>query len=81
VSAPGTFAVIFVANSCRYTCHASDCPQAVTKVHRRGGSEQFRIEREFTSIEAARAFADADESEKAGEPTKAIWRVCGCAKR
>jgi hypothetical protein len=34
----------------------------------------------FDTIEAARAWSDADESEKAGEPVQSSFRVCDCAK-
>lgn len=73
------FALIFVRYTCRYSCHAWDCPAA------KDTRKQFRIltensPQDFDSIEAARAYADEDESTKAGQPTKAIWRVCKCTK-
>lgn len=68
------YALLFIPKSCRYTVHAASCSAAtdVPDVRHRLG--------EFDSVAAARTYANQDESEKAGEPTKAIWRQCNCTK-
>jgi hypothetical protein len=72
------FTLVFMHNTASYCCHAQGCSAATDDPTRRGGRSAFP--EAFESIAAAHAFADQDESEKAGESTKAIWRVCKCAK-
>lgn len=70
------YVLTFAANTAGYRCHAVGCKMAVsmqrTNVH--------LIPETFDTIEAARAWSDADESEKAGEPVQSSFRVCDCAK-
>lgn len=70
------YVVIFVHNTGRYSCHAQNC-RAATKDD---PHSQSLIPESFDTIAAAQAWANADESQKAGKPTEAIWRVCGCTK-
>lgn len=69
-------ALLFIPKTCRYSAHACNC-SAYTGSTRR----QVALPGTYETVEAARAFADADESDKAGKPTKAIFRVCKCVAK
>lgn len=68
------YVLAFAANTASYRVHAEGCSAAVEK------RQYYVFEERFGSIDEARAFADADETVKAGEPVKAIFKVCKCAK-
>jgi hypothetical protein len=56
-----------------YAAHHHKCVQVNSKkVH--------AIDEKFPSVKAAHDWADRDESDKAGEPTKARFKSCACAK-
>lgn len=70
------FTLTFSATTAKYACHAMSCTAAQ-------GNEERGIHGplgEFETIAEARAFADQDESDKAGQPTKAGWKLCPCAR-
>lgn len=69
--------VLTFSGSTTYNVHAQGCTAAKTT---RGGLGKVLLPETFDSIEAARAWANADESEKAGEKTEALFTVCKCAK-
>ena len=72
------YVLAFVCNTGSYRVHAETCRNAVQKIYTK--NDQTVFEERFNTIEEAHAHADADESEKAGEPTKASFKVCTCAK-
>jgi hypothetical protein len=63
----------FSPTTCVYAAHHHKCSQV-------NSSKVNAIGEKFPDTKAARKWADVDESEKAGEPTKAFFRVCKCAK-
>jgi len=73
------FALCFNYTSCRYSVHATDCPACISNSQKvRLGGDGYP---EFDTIAEAKAWAHADESEKAGEPVKALLSVCKCARK
>jgi len=72
------YALTFVHKTCGYRVHATTCANAADKFFVK--NSQSLIPESFDSIDAARAFADADESAKAGATVKANFRICNCAK-
>lgn len=74
------FTLVYLPNTCRFAIHARGCSAAEERAQGRHGAT-IVLGEEFESIEAARAEAHADESDRAGEPAKARVKVCQCAKR
>lgn len=72
------YALVFMPHTASYRVHASDCSAAIEDGLARHPRHRFPAE--FNSVEEARAFADADETEKAGEPTKAAFKACPCTR-
>lgn len=68
------FVLTFVPNTALYSVHAAGCSAAATT------RQKNLIAEDFGSISAAVAWADQDESEKAGERVHASLSVCSCAK-
>jgi hypothetical protein len=69
------YTLTFSARTAKYACHAINCTAAQNPG--RGVHGPFG---EFETIAAAREYANDDESSKAGEPTKAGWNLCKCAR-
>jgi hypothetical protein len=69
------FVVTFVMNTARYCVHTEGCSAAFT------GKTKNLIPDTFDSIDSAVKWANEDESQKAGEPTKAILTICACAHK
>lgn len=70
------YTLTYSATNAKYACHAAGCSAA-------RGNEERGIHGpigSFTTVAEARAWADADESEKAEEPVKANWKRCPCTK-
>lgn len=57
-----------------YKIHAMGCSAATTT------GKQVALGLTFRSVADAKDWANADESDKAGEVTKAKIKVCKCAK-
>lgn len=72
------FVLAFMHSTAAYRCHAEGCSAAKDNPTARNAISIFP--ERFGSVQECRAFADADESEKAGAKTKANFRVCKCAK-
>jgi hypothetical protein len=68
------YVLTFSMKTAGYRCHAKGCSAAVNTKH------TALIPTQFSTVDAARNFANADESEKSGEVTKANFRVCNCAR-
>jgi heme-degrading monooxygenase HmoA len=72
------YTLTFSGKTAKYACHAVTCSAA------HGNSKKdihsFLGHMEWASVEATRAFANADESEKAGQPTRANWKACPCTR-
>jgi hypothetical protein len=69
------YILTFSTKTAAIHCHAEGCSAARATPH------QNVFDEHFDSVAAAKAHADADESERAGEPTEAWgWKVCKCAK-
>lgn len=65
------YALTFALKTARYNVHLATCTASHTN------ASQNRVDT-FETVEAARAYADADEAEKGGG--KALWRQCACTK-
>lgn len=71
-----SYVLTFVYNTCAYRAHAQGCSAAVRT------RDKGLIEPEtFETVEAARMWADTDESDKAGKPTRANFKACACCKK
>lgn len=69
------YVLTFVHNTGAYRAHALGCSAAVSS------KNKSLIEPEkFESVESARAWADEDESAKAGAPTRSNFKACACCK-
>lgn len=67
-------ALTFSFITSRYSVHAANCPQCCSTDKR----VSLTTAGTFATVAAARAWADADESEKAEKPVKALVTVCKC---
>lgn len=67
-------ALTFSFITSRYSVHSAGCPQCCTTKKR----VHLTTAGTFATVASARAWADADESEKADKQTKALLTVCKC---
>ena len=69
------FVLCFSTTTAGYRCHAITCKAATD-------SARYHLMPEtFETVDAARACANDDESQKAGEPTRADFKACACCRK
>jgi len=67
---------LVLSDAMRWGCHTAACPVAKVST-----SKRTVLSESFETIADAKAYADNDESERAGFVTKAFgWHVCKCCK-
>lgn len=68
------YVLTFAPKTAGYRCHWNVCSAAKDSKH------TVKLPTVFDSIADARKWADADESDKAGEPTRANFKACSCCR-
>jgi len=71
------YVLVFMPNTCAYRCHAAGCKAAEHNPLAKK-LPVMRLDPLFDTVAQARAFADADESEKAGASVQASFKACKC---
>ena len=73
------YVLTFQPNTASYSAHAEGCRAAASVT--RGARNVILIEPEkFATVADAKAWADADESAKAGEKVRAKFKACPCTR-
>jgi hypothetical protein len=67
-----SYLLTFVPKTAAYRAHAAGCSAAIST------KRQVRLDQTFESVAAAREWAHADESAKAGQPARANFKACAC---
>lgn len=76
-----TFVLTFHPNNCAYRCHVVGCFAATNQPLECGSNYRMSLSKKFSSVVAARRYADTEESSKAGEPRKADFKACKCTRQ